>query len=226
MPTPRIEPASIRLHALRPERTRCARSRPARLAQAAPAFHPATGSKAVTACATATLTLRRPAPETEQILCVRSSRTPHTLRDPRLTPSPATSHKIAFGSRRPPAARVRPLGATLNQPPCARPPILGAGALVGPRPARRVQFLARSRPSVDAAFAALIFPPKSCAAGCCCVRNNPRNAPRLRAGNHRARLRKASVRKGAAKTGSSCPRVGELCVISDRRQHAGEHFEA
>ena len=25
--------------------------------------------------------------------------------------------------------------------------------------------------------------------------------------------------------GSSCPRVGDLCLILDRRQHAGEYFE-
>ena len=58
--------------------------------------------------------------------------------------------------------------------------------MVGPKPAAAVQVFARFRPSKVAAFAALILPPKSCAAGCCCVRNNPRNPPRLRPGNHRA----------------------------------------
>ena len=107
-------------------------------------------------------------------LCVRSLRS-HATGNHRYA-EPVASHKNMFCLLRPPGARKKE-ALRLISPPCARPPILGVSALVGPATARAARHVAGpSRTTLNSC-------PKSCAAGCA---SRPRNPPRSRPGNRHA----------------------------------------
>ena len=135
------------------------------------------GKPSVTSCATAPFTLRHPAQKTEHVFMRSFVEDSSHVTGAHRYAEPVSSHKNMFCLLRPPGARY-PLALRLINTP--RSPRNLAGGWVRPRPAPAVHVLARPRPSVDHAKRVESSPPKDGAAGCCCLRNNPRNPPRFK----------------------------------------------
>ncbi len=132
-------------------------------AQAAPAFpRRRLREKSVTSCATAPLTLRPPAQETELFLCVRSAkRLTRRGASPRAGTPPRRRIKTSSASCARPGARPA-LSALRLTTPCAFAPSRGrrvGRAYAGSRSSHGF------RPFVDRATRVAVSPPEDCAAG-------------------------------------------------------------
>ena len=201
-----------------PMRTRYARNPPAR-ASTSRANRPSSKlrSPVVTSCATGSV-IHSATPRRKQNCFYAFVHCVHTQQATTADAEPVASHKNEFCLLRPPGARPALLALRLISPRCARPPILGASALVGPATARAARHVAG--PSWSPHRGDDLHHPRRCAAGSFCFAKSPVT--------RRARD-PATVRQPANGRGLSCQlltrpkRMRTLLVFAAGRKWGGKN---